>query len=300
MSNRYINKKARKDIYSNSGAVATANFVDSTNSLESLVNNPVSGSILVVPDITNNDCYNYYDNFTVLGKEAVGDAVLKVSYAKSHPVAAPTSGSGYQIYFNNSSQQILYYNGSIVPNASILILEVSGSSNNLITLNSYYYTNGSGRLDRDGPLVDHEYIFNDNDEKYYWVENGNKLNVFVAGKIYIDNDGFGTVGSGITALTYPVSGIAGYVKTNDGGVNEDPVTFTSNGTAGATGGLELGNKLRLPTGSKYLDSDYLAVGQDFELSYVSTPFKLFFDKTTNKRLGGGLVKFDIANFWVGL
>lgn len=291
MSNRYINKKARKDIYSNSGAVATANFVDSTNSLESLVNNPVSGSILVVPDITNNDRYNYYDNFTVLGKEAVGDAVLKVSYARSHPVAAPTSGSGYQIYFN-SSNQILYYNGSIVPDANILILEVSGSSNNLITLNSYYYTNESGRLDREDSLVDHEYIFNDNDEKYYWVENGDKLNVFVAGKIYIDNDGFCEVGSDngsgahgnipdVIALTYPVS----------------------SGIAGATGGLELANGLRLPTETGYLYNEYLAVGQDFGLSYANIPFKLFFDKTNGRKLGGGLVKFDRStqgDFWVGL
>jgi len=315
MSGRYVNKSIRKDIYSNSGAVALTNFVENTNSLESIVDFPVRGSILVVPDITDSNCFNYpYDYDGVLGSVASGDAIKKVVY-KVGGSAPSGAQSSYVLYSStgNAGTFVLYIPDGNRANGSYLITSVSGSVVNPIATPGYYrdITNGDSPgggtgLVRTAVLAAQDLFLNDFDGKYYWVDSGLNLNLCTDGNIYIDNDGFNSVGSGgsnFSNLTYPLSGTAQSLSGNSQTIKIGPDDSTANvnlgGSAAATGGLTLTNGLKLPNNSKYLDGTFILIGQTWQ-NFSLSPFKLLTDKTSSKKLGGGLAKLDQNEYWVGL
>jgi len=156
MSNRYINKAVRKDIYSNSGAIFTYNYVDKSNlellninpetktiELSSSYSNNVSGILLPIPIISwNNIIQADWDDGSfvdegcrVLWSETSTDAIKNVVYLgtfASHPTSGNTGG--FYIWRNSSYGNTLklYYDGDKYNNENVVILSVlNGSSESL-------------------------------------------------------------------------------------------------------------------------------------------------------------------------
>lgn len=296
MSNRYINKAVRKDIYSNSGAIFTYNYVDRSNlellninpetktvELSSSYSNNVSGMLLPIPIISWNNIIqadwadgSFVDEgCRVLWSGSSTDAIKNVVYLGTF-ASNPTSGNtgGYYIWKNSSDSNSLklYYDGEEYDNENVIILSVLNGSSGLLPEELYadaYTTSITATLqhlevDLKAPndiesnpgSANAPYFYNYSDELYYYFDVNGNLKLLADKIMYIDSRGFQLLGDAKYPLYGAINLTASVNIDGQGGDGFDGYTKSVDFETGASGPTSTSLDLDLSTDTNTTSSSF--------------------------------------------